>query len=340
MNSRIHSLLALLLMGSASLMAQSTDDFGEVISSKYQNNMTITGYVCMSTRADGEWTAINDEMLGKETVVAVYCGDELRGKSNPADYNDKYFNLLIMTVFGNNKDKLHFKVLTEGRVIEVDQGITFKTDDRIGKAKEPYYIYLPAPVVTTPTSEGWATTCLPFNAKVPEGVTLWNVTGIAEGQLVKSEIGTATSDNPIILPKDTPVLLKTEGTESYEWLSRVADGNVGTEGNILKGTTEPATVEANSVLTLGHSSEKNEVGFWLFDGTKIPANSAYITDFPDGSNGASLQSDNTTTGLGTDACIGIGARNSKCYDLSGRERSMVNGLRKGVYIVNGQKIVK
>ncbi len=337
-NHRIHSMLVLLLMGSASLMAQSTDDFGEVISSKYQNNMIITAHVCMSKLVNGKWTAVSDEVLGKETVVAAFCGDELRGKSKPADYNDKYFDLLVMTVYGNNKDKLHFKVLTDGRVIEVDQGITFKADDRIGKAKEPYYIYLPAPVTTTFSAEGWATTCLPFNARVPDGITLWNATDIENGNLVMEEVKAS------VLPKDTPVLLRGEDETTYEWLSAVIDAETlsaaneqwkmgNAQSSIFKGTTEPTEVAANSVLTLGHSKENGNIGFWLFTGTEIPANRAYIADFPTDSRGARIIiDDNTTTSISEKGIVAFIDHPSlnidHYYDLQGRKingQPMVNG---------------
>ena len=49
-----------------------------------------------------------------------------------------------------------------------------------------YYIDFPAPVVTTFFEEGWATTCLPYNAEIPDGVTVWIVTGIKETEISKS----------------------------------------------------------------------------------------------------------------------------------------------------------
>ena len=342
MYRKISSLLALLLIGSVSLIAQDggdsqspADPFGEVNDSKYQNTINITGYVCMATLANGQWSAINDEVLGKSTVVAVYCGDELRGKGSPADYNDKYFNLLMMTVYGENKDQLHFKVFTDGRVIEVDQDITFKNDIRLGKAQEPYYIYLPSPVTTTFSTEGWASLCLPFDARVPDGVTLWDATGIENGELVMKEVKSS------VLPKDTPVVLQGEGGTTCEWLSAVIDaetlsGAANDESSILKGTTEPTDVTANSVLTLGHSKKTGDIGFWLFTGTTLPANRAYIADFPSGINGARILTDNdggtmNIRDLRIDDVQSV-------YSLSGRK--IVNGNSpSGIYVMEGKKVL-
>ena len=307
----------------APLMAQTADPFGQVNDSTYQNTMTITGHVRLVTKSNGQWVPVDDKVLGNETVVAVYCGDELRGKGSPADYNNKYFSLLMITVYGESKDKLYFKVLTDGHVIEfAPEDFTFTTDLRLGKAKEPYYIDLPAPVNTTFSTEGYATTCLPFDARVPNGITLYDATGIEDGDLVMEEVKAS------VLPKDTPVLLKVDGETTYEWLSAVIDDenlNVAKEqwakdngqSSILKGTTEPTGVTANSVLTLGHSKETGDIGFWLFTGTEIPANRAYIADFLAGSRGARIIiEDSTTTGISE--IVNSKWSNSKWYDLQGR----------------------
>ena len=322
------------------LMAQGDDPFNDEFDyTKYQSNMTVTGYVRMVTLVNGVWTPVNEgEVLGNETVVAAYCGDELRGKGNPANFNNnKYISLLRLTVYGENKDKLYFKVFTNGHVIEVDQGVTF-TEDGYGKAKEPYYINLPAPITTTFNEDGWATTCLPFDARVPEGVTIWVVTGIEDGNLIIEEV---VSD---VLPKDTPVLIQSDGQASCEWLSAVIDKETLAEAtslfkeqaSILKGTTEPTGVEANSVLTFGYSEETSELGFWLNKDTTIPANQAYITDFPADSQGAKLVTD-TTTGI-SEIENGKLILGSPVYDLQGR-RIESTVLRKGIYVVNGKKTI-
>lgn len=291
---------------------EASDPFGEVDITKYPNTMTIIGYVRMG-----------GIVLGNETVVAVYQGDELRGKKSPMS-TDKYTSILMMTVYGSDTSQpLHFKVYTDGRIIEVDQGLSFVTDARIGKAKEPYYIDLPAPVVTTPCSEGWATTCLPFNAEVPTGVDIWYPTGIGHDELLMTRV-VRNDDKPLCLPANTPVLLKSEGLTSYEWLARVADGNFTTEGNIFSGTTFNTTVRAGSVLTLGYSDSNGTLGFWRYSGTVIPANHAYIADtsLPSGAiRGISLPDGNSTeTSITLESQTA--ATTTVVYDLLGRR---VNG---------------
>lgn len=338
----------LLLWGSAGLMAQ-TDDFGEVQDGRFQNSMNITGYVRMVTLVGGQWVPVSDEVLGNETVVAVFCGDDLRGKDSPSDYSENYHSLLRMTVYGENNDKLHFKVLTNGHVIEsAPDNLVFVADGLLGKAKDPYYIDLPVPVNTNFSTEGWATTCLPFDAEVPDDVTLWNATAIENGELVLEEI------DADVLPKDTPVLLQaaTPGSSvSHEWLARAVDeatleANVSlfdASPSLLNGTTEPKAVTPNSVLTLGHSIETGDLGFWIYTAQEVPANRAYITDFPFRTNGARIAiGDEGTTGIVNNERKTI-TNNRLVYDLQGR---LVNGsaacgsYKNGIAITNGRKVLK
>ena len=310
--NRIYSMLVLLLLGGASIVAQDGGDpFGVVNYRKYANNMSLTAFVRMG-----------GQVLGKGTVVATYCGEELRGKDSPMD-DGAYTDILYLDIYGDTKgDKLHFKVFTEGRVIEVDQGLTYTSDDIIGSPESPYYIDLPAPIVTNFSPEGWATTCLPFDALVPAGVTVWNATAIKDGDLVTEALQLPTVQSPLgggaeisILPKGTPALIEVSGQTSCEWLSRVADVNATATG-ILLGTTEAKAVDANSVLTLGHSKENGDIGFWLFTGTEIPANRAYIAEFPSGTNGARISIDNTS--ISEKVKVDSDESAAAIYDLQGR----------------------
>ena len=338
-------MLVLLLLGGASIVAQDGGDpFGVVNYRKYANNMSLTAFVRMG-----------GQLLGKGIVVAAYCGDELRGKDTLMD-DGAYTDILYLDIYGDTKgDKLHFKVFTEGRVIEVDQGLTYTSDDIIGSPESPYYIDLPTSVTTTFSSEGWATTCLPFDAEVPDGVTVLNATGIKDGELVTEVLQLPTIHSPLgggtefrLLPKDTPVLLQVSNldpqssNQTCQWLSRVADGNVTTTGSILVGTTEPTNVTANSVLTLGHSKETGEIGFWLYTGTTIPANRAYIADFRAGSRGAKISFNDGVNGINTMLNgKGIMINDQFIYDLQGRSifSSQSSIPRKGIYVIRGKKVV-
>jgi hypothetical protein len=316
-------MLVLLLVGSASLMAQADDPFPEVNMNKYPDNMTFFGQVLL----DGQ-------VQPDGTVVAVYCGDELRGKGI-VKKQGKHEHCAKFVIYGETKgDPLHFKVCTGGRVIEVDQGETYLTNSKLGSTAGYYLIDLPVPVVTTPSQEGWATTCLPFNAEVPSGVTVYVATGIKEGELVMK--APATGAGASVLPKNTPVLLKSEGLASYEWLARVADGDVSADGNIFVGTTEPTAVEPNSVLTLGHSKQTGEIGFWRYTGASIAANRAYITDVPASVRGLSIRIDDAT---GIDVNRESRGGYGSWYGLDGHRISGEPAV-PGIYVREGKKVIK
>ena len=314
---RIQTVLALLLVGSVSMLADGGDPFPDVDYHQWQNTMTITGKV-----------RLNAVELKDEAIVTAYYHDEIRGKQQV-----KANGYLYLSIGGAAEDAgipLHFKVFTGSSIVEVDQGLEYVWNEKVGSYADPYIINLT--VVTTNTSaEGWATTCLPYNAAVPEGVTVYAGTRIEDGVLKIEPVECN------ILPANTPVLLKTEGQTSYEWLSRVADGDASIEDNLFKGTIEETPVEEYSVLTLGHANEgEGKIGFWLFDGTTIPANRAYLEKSSTaGVRGITIDWSGTPTGVQTVKAGNDNPADSPCYDLMGRPFSGRGGLK----IINGKKIV-
>ena len=319
---RIQMMLALLFVGSASMLAD--DLFPGDPENKYQNYKRLVGKVLL-----------NGEELTSEAVIAAYAGDELRGKKSPDDEN-----MVWLQLWGDDHVvPIHFKVYTGGRIIEVDQGLKYTPYNDYGSYDNPYLINLTT-VTTNTSAEGWATTCLPFNGAVPDGVTVYAAKSI-EGGVVKIEPVSCS-----ILPNNTPVLLKTETQASYEWLSRVADGDATIVTNLFKGTTEATDVGARSVLTLGHATDGNKaIGFWLFNGTTIPANRAYLEKPAEGVRGYALDwTDEVITGIESINMNGDSANASpksgdkqyaRGYDLLGRSQTGKSHLM----IINGKKIM-
>ncbi len=97
--------------------------------------------------------------------------------------------------------------------------------------------------------------------------------------------------------------------------------------------TEATAVEPNTVLTLGHSTENGELGFWLFTGTTIPANRAYIANPPSNVRGFTFSIDDDPTGIQTPKLVGP----EKIYDLQGREIPAGNVRSHSLFIKNGRK---
>ena len=125
---RMLSVLALSVVGSASLMAQVTDDFPEVNPRDYYGNMS------MSVK-----TVQNGQVV-EDVTVAVYSGDEMRGKGQPT--NAQKPGVVYLTVCGNRTgEELRFKVLTKGCLYEVvPDDLSFKLNGIVGSPKNPYEI--------------------------------------------------------------------------------------------------------------------------------------------------------------------------------------------------------
>ena len=291
-------LLALLIMGSTSLKAQQNNDpFPEPASEQSSTNMT----VCAQVFINGT--------LQEEGIVAVYAADEIRGKA-PIK-SDKH--LAIITAWGNGGEALHFRVFVRGGVIEVDQGLTYTVDGVQGYPNTPYAINLTAPITSKLTEEGYATTCLPFNTRIPDGVSAFCAKGLVDDKLELEKITGG------VIPKETGVLVKGSG-ESITW---------GT------GTLEPKEVTEKSVLTLGYTTKDGEkkLGFWCYTGTTIAANRAYIADFTAGARGVTFD---YVTLTAVAEVKGTDATDAVVYDLQGRR---VNTLKPGLYIRNGRKYI-
>jgi hypothetical protein len=322
-------LLAGLMLWPAGITAQTTSEehnadvdpdkiFDFLDFGSHSGNMTVTAQV----RLDGV-------VLDNKALVAVYAGDEIRGKDRPV-YDEIYGNILWLTIIGTGSEPLVFKVYTEGNIIEVDQGLVFKNDGSVGDIDAPYYIDLPAPITSNLTKEGYATTCLPFNARIPDGVTAFCAKDLSDGKLALEKITGS------VLPKETGLLVKAKaGTESIAWCATVTEPTAAITENKFVGTLEPKDVEAKSVLTLGYTTKDGEqkLGFWCYTGTAIAANRAYIAEFTAGSRGVSFD-DLTLTAIAevpfTDAT------DTSVYDLQGR-RVSVQG--PGLYIRNGRKYI-
>lgn len=131
--NRFYSLLALLFVGSASLQAQS-DPFPDnsTVEYKYQGSMISVSQVVMNG------------VVVTDAVVAVYCEDDFRGKNRIGEDPDNS-NLVFLYIHGDytaNKQYLHFKVFTQGKVFTCNPGpaFTFTFNGNVGLPSDPYII--------------------------------------------------------------------------------------------------------------------------------------------------------------------------------------------------------
>ena len=179
---------------------------------------------------------------------------------------------------------------------------------------------------------GYATTYLPFDVTLSENVKAYAVTAV-EGEAAKM---TEKAD----IPANTAAILAGEGTHTLT----IAEANSDWTGNMLKGSTVNAYVQGSAYVL---SNKDKGVGFyaaelnWGAEGAegnthfKNNANRAYL---PAPAAGVRFLSFDFGTETAIDELKGEnGNVKTVIYDLSGRR---VQKAQKGLYIVNGVKVIK
>jgi hypothetical protein len=175
----IRGLLALLVLGSANLMAQSNPFPDKSIPAfKYQGSMTITAQVVK-----------NGEVV-TDADVAVYCGDDFRGEDEVGN-DPTHPNLVYLTSYGDytgNHQYLHFKVNTGGHIFTCvpTPALDYTMHGIVGKTSEPYIIDI------SPVS-------LANNADNTETLTAWK-DKTCDVELTDRSLTKAGSWNTLCLP--------------------------------------------------------------------------------------------------------------------------------------------
>lgn len=174
----------------------------------------------------------------------------------------------------------------------------------------------------------------PFAVTIPDAVTASTVTGVRNNGVLTLAPCSGT------IPAETPVVV--EGpAETYSFAaiktrSFVAPTATSTVG-LLTGVYSATSAPLHSYVL---QSQSGRVGFYLVDGSTIPtvgANRCYLT-LPAGSSARALYfGDDLTTAI--NAAVTTTAAPSTIYDLQGRIVSS-NASQKGVFIVNGKKVIK
>lgn len=190
------------------------------------------------------------------------------------------------------------------------------------------------PVATLPvtiTSAGYATFFAPVAVEIPEGVVAYYTEEVGENAVVLTAIETG------VIPANTGVILKGEAN-TYNF-NITADAEA-VAGNKLAGTcaAEYVSVDAyvlskvDGVVGMYKALKNQEEGAsWLNNGFK-----AYLPATAGGEARFLVFNFGTETGI--ESIEGEnGNVKAEIYDLSGRR---VQNAQKGLYIVNGKKVVR
>ena len=180
---------------------------------------------------------------------------------------------------------------------------------------------------------------------IPEGITAYVATEEPAMENVDgNNVGTITMTSIAdgIIPAKTGVVLRGEGNKKYDFFYTAEDGTAETEGNLLRGYAGAAEFKevelTEDVTSYVLTVENDKVGFYRKDkGFNVYNNKAYL-NLP-----ASLAGARALYFSFGDGATGIfetengEVKTENCYDLSGRR---VVKAQKGIYIVNGKKVVR
>jgi hypothetical protein len=194
-----------------------------------------------------------------------------------------------------------------------------------------------AKVESTISAQGIGTFYANAATTIPEGVTAYVATEEPnEGVL------TMTMIEDGIIPAKTGALLRGTANTKYDFFYTAEDGTTETAGNMLRGyagAAEYKVVALEEGFTSYVLAEKDEVfGFYRKDASfKVYNHKAYLK--VPGANAAqalsiSFGGDNGTTLI--NGTLTNDASKSVIYDITGRR---VQKAAKGIYIVNGKKVI-
>lgn len=182
--------------------------------------------------------------------------------------------------------------------------------------------------IPTISSAGVATYAPTMNVAVPEGVEAYAVT-VADSKVTATKI---ESESGVVLEKGKGYLLKAEAGD-YAFVGSSAEATT-VEANDLKAATEAVTADGKQYVL---ASKTSGVGFYkMKEGVTIPAGKAYLEVSGD-SNAKeffSLFDDGGTTAISS---VAAESRAEAFYTLQGVKTTKP---QKGLYIVNGKKVIK
>ena len=190
-----------------------------------------------------------------------------------------------------------------------------------------------APTYTLTVGEaGWASLVLGFNATIPNDVKAYIVSSTTNGYANLSEVTG-------VLPANTPVLIEAAKGD-YEFAHTTTSATVA--GNMLQGKPYNTYV-ADDAYVLAKKNDK--VGLYKAALNKDANGAEGTTHFLNNANkaylvveGANAPMFSFNRGEGTTSIEDVELTNDNVviYDLTGRR---VEKMEKGIYIVNGKKVV-
>lgn len=207
----------------------------------------------------------------------------------------------------------------------------YEADSEKGTLPRLYRLVHPSSFDVTIDESGWSTIVPYTDVKMPDGLEAFIVAKVDDTGEKKAVISHVTS-----LKGNEPYLLHSTNGSGTFTLTVSEDGAASARGNKLKISDETAEkfyVLANTNSDGGFNLKENEIiaAGYVYLPYELGAGQAYIP-FEVNDNPFGIATGiNEVNGKGT---------TDKAYDLQGRRVSVTKGqVKKGLYIVNGKKIV-
>ncbi|MDO4930162.1 MAG: hypothetical protein Q4E59_03405 [Bacteroidales bacterium] len=172
----------------------------------------------------------------------------------------------------------------------------------------------------------------PFATVLPDGVSAYYVSAAADGVATVTALGTGA------VPANTGVLL-TSADQTSALMVPVTNESVAAMGTNLLGNSAGAdlAIESNSDKYILTKNADGKIAFYLSGAGTLSMNKAYLDLSSSTSSANSLVLNFGGTATSIEGVEATEAETDKViYDLSGRS---VKNAQKGLYIVNGKKVI-
>ena len=274
----------------------------------FVGNIEINNLKLMS---DGEWdtfTFTGTKTLKPGSPTFIYQGDLIDMEEMEEEWAGPSLGALSMTLNGKIKDNMIYVTISislVGQEVEVAYGYDFK----------PYIL-----------SSEYGTICIPTAAALPDGVKAYSCASVTNNVLDLEGVSSLAANTPYILQK-------TGSEASYTILSTEKTSNEVYTTDCLNGVLTATSAPVGSYVL---QNLDNKVAFYQVsaeDPITVPANRCYLTAPASGVKALAFP-DGTLTSISE---IQAADEKAVIYDLSGRR---VSKATKGIYIINGKKVIK
>lgn len=287
---------------------------------------------------------INDLKGASEGLILTFKANQTKGQ-----FAASVDNAVIVSADAEGSNKLYvhkyIMALNEGAT---SLTITLKNDLTSNARVDDLELSIYSGVGSFKISEaGYGTYYTSDAYTMPEGVKGYTITGNEGTSLVMKEAYAAGD----VVPAKTALVVEGAANKYYTLVAESTDLTPADADNKLHGSDEAETtyVDGTDVkyYKLSYNNEGNNLGFYWGseNGAAFTngAHKAYLAlnseTLLSQSRGFSLAdlAHGVTTGINT--TVKSATQSNFIYDLNGRRINSLNGAAKGVYIMNGQKVL-